>query len=92
MTLAGVLPTPAVALLGEESGAVVSASHNPAEYNGVKFFSRGTKLTDDEEEAIEAELDAPPAPPPEGPWSSRRVLRTGTSTCSASASARSSRA
>ena len=60
VTLAGVLPTPAVALLGEKSGAVVSASHNPAEYNGVKFFSRGTKLTDDEEEAIEAELDAPP--------------------------------
>jgi len=31
----GVLPTPAVALLAEASGAVVSASHNPPEYNGV---------------------------------------------------------
>jgi phosphoglucosamine mutase len=37
----------------------VSASHNPAEYNGVKFFARGTKLTDEEEEAVEALFDAP---------------------------------
>ncbi len=57
--LGGVLPTAAVALLAEESGAVVSASHNPAEYNGVKFFAHGTKLTDDEEEAVEALLGAP---------------------------------
>jgi phosphoglucosamine mutase len=58
--LGGVLPTPAVALLQEGAGAVVSASHNPAEYNGVKFFgSGGTKLTDAEEEAIEGLLDAP---------------------------------
>jgi phosphoglucosamine mutase len=55
---AGVLPTPAVALLAEESGAVISASHNPPEYNGVKFFHRGWKLEDEEEEAIEALLDA----------------------------------
>jgi phosphoglucosamine mutase len=54
--LAGVLPTPAVALLAEEAGAVVSASHNPAEYNGVKFFSGGRKLTDAEEEAVEGLL------------------------------------
>jgi phosphoglucosamine mutase len=58
--LAGVLPTPAVALLAQDLGAVVSASHNPPEYNGVKLFDRdGRKLTDDEEEAIEALLDAP---------------------------------
>ncbi len=57
--LAGVLPTPAVALLAEDLGAVVSASHNPPEYNGVKLFDRdGRKLADDEEEAIEALLDA----------------------------------
>ena len=55
---AGVLPTPAVALLAEESGAVISASHNPPEYNGVKFFRGGWKLEDDEEEAIESLLDA----------------------------------
>jgi phosphoglucosamine mutase len=54
----GVLPTPAVALLAEESGAVISASHNPPEYNGIKFFHGGWKLEDDEEEAIEALLDA----------------------------------
>jgi len=57
--LAGVLPTPAVALLAEESGAVISASHNPPEYNGVKFFAAGAKLTDEEEEAVEALLGAP---------------------------------
>jgi phosphoglucosamine mutase len=60
VVLGGVLPTPAVALLQEEMGAVVSASHNPAEYNGVKFFgAAGTKLTDAEEEAIEELLDVP---------------------------------
>ena len=58
--LAGVLPTPAVALLAQDLGAVVSASHNPPEYNGVKIFDReGRKLTDAEEEDIEALFDAP---------------------------------
>jgi phosphoglucosamine mutase len=57
--LAGVLPTPAVALLRLDLGAVISASHNPPEYNGVKFFDRdGRKLTDAAEEEIEALLDA----------------------------------
>jgi phosphoglucosamine mutase len=57
--LAGVLPTPAVALLGLDLAAVISASHNPPEYNGVKFFDRdGRKLTDGAEEEIEALLDA----------------------------------
>jgi len=57
--LAGVVPTPAVALLGLDLGVVISASHNPPEYNGVKFFdSRGRKLTDAAEEEIEALLDA----------------------------------
>ena len=42
----------------ESCGAVVSASHNPAEYNGIKFFGPdGSKLGDEEEEAIEALLD-----------------------------------
>jgi phosphoglucosamine mutase len=62
IVLGGVLPTPAVALLAEDAGAVVSASHNPAEYNGVKFFRGGWKLEDAEEEAVEALLDAEPAP------------------------------
>ena len=58
--LAGVLPTPAVALLALDLGVVISASHNPPEYNGVKFFDRdGNKLTDASEEEIESLLDAP---------------------------------
>jgi phosphoglucosamine mutase len=61
--LGGVLPTPAVALLALDLGAVVSASHNPPEYNGVKFFDGdGQKLTDASEEEIEALLDEPPRP------------------------------
>jgi phosphoglucosamine mutase len=58
--LAGVLPTPAVALLAEDLGAVISASHNPPEYNGVKIFdAAGSKLSDEDEEAIEGLLEAP---------------------------------
>jgi phosphoglucosamine mutase len=57
--LAGVLPTPAVALLALDLGVVISASHNPPEYNGVKFFDRdGQKLVDATEEEIESLLDA----------------------------------
>ena len=63
--LAGVLPTPAVALLALDLGVVISASHNPPEYNGVKFFDRdGQKLTDAAEEEIEALFDAPFDGPP----------------------------
>jgi phosphoglucosamine mutase len=63
--LAGVLPTPAVALLALDLGAVISASHNPPQYNGVKFFDAGgQKLTDRSEEEIEALLDEPPAVTP----------------------------
>ena len=58
--VAGVLPTPAVALLTLDLGCVITASHNPPEYNGVKFFDRdGQKLTDEQEEQIEALLDQP---------------------------------
>ena len=58
--LAGVLPTPAVALLALDLGAVITASHNPAEYNGVKLFDRdGQKLPDESEEELEALLDEP---------------------------------
>src|SRR5215813_12852742 len=60
--LGGVLPTPAVALLALDLGVVISASHNPPEYNGVKFFdSQGRKLSDASEEQIEALLAAAPA-------------------------------
>jgi phosphoglucosamine mutase len=58
--LGGVLPTPAVALLSLDLGIVVSASHNPPAYNGIKFFDgAGQKLTDAAEEEIEALLDEP---------------------------------
>jgi phosphoglucosamine mutase len=73
--LAGVLPTPAVALLALDLGAVITASHNPPQYNGVKLFGPGgQKLTDREEEQIEALLDAPPAGRP------GRVDRVGIAT------------
>jgi len=57
----GVIPTPgvgfAVRAVGANGGAVVSASHNPAEYNGVKLFdSGGVKLRDGDEAAIEEYL------------------------------------
>ena len=60
----GPMPTPAVAYLTRtfraEAGIVISASHNPYYDNGIKFFSiDGTKLPDDVEEAIEAEMDKP---------------------------------
>ncbi|KXI21826.1 phosphoglucosamine mutase [Photobacterium sanguinicancri] len=60
----GPMPTPAVAYLTRtfraEAGIVISASHNPYYDNGIKFFSaQGTKLPDEIEFAIEAELDKP---------------------------------
>jgi phosphoglucosamine mutase len=65
--LAGILPTPAVALLALDLGVVISASHNPPEYNGVKFFRKdGSKLADEDEEAIEALLEEPPSRPERG--------------------------
>ena len=56
--LAGIIPTPAVALLVRElnaaGGAVISASHNPPEYNGIKLFdAQGFKLPDEVEDRIE---------------------------------------
>jgi phosphoglucosamine mutase len=55
--LGGVLPTPAVAFLADDLGIVISASHNPPEYNGVKVFRSGGKLVDEQEEEIEALFD-----------------------------------
>lgn len=58
----GIVSTPLVAYLVKEGsfsgGAVISASHNPYEYNGIKFFDTdGFKLTDDEEDQIQAMID-----------------------------------
>jgi phosphoglucosamine mutase len=68
--LTGPLPTPAIAYLtrtqGAQAGIVISASHNPYDDNGIKFFSAlGEKLPDEIELAIEAEVDQPfvTAPP-----------------------------
>jgi len=54
----GILPTPAVAcmikILDADGGVMITASHNPVEYNGIKFFNeKGLKLTDEMENSIE---------------------------------------
>lgn len=59
----GIAPTPAVAYLvkktGSLCGVVISASHNPAEFNGIKFFTNaGTKLPEELEKSIEAEIES----------------------------------
>jgi phosphoglucosamine mutase len=64
VVLCGPLPTPAVAYLTRAqrltAGVVISASHNPYPDNGIKFFSgRGTKLPDEIETQIEAQIEAP---------------------------------
>ena len=70
--LVGELPTPGVAYItkdfGAEAGIMISASHNPYEYNGFKIFSHeGYKLSDEAEAQIEALIfsEALPAPPQE---------------------------
>ena len=65
---AGVLPTPATAFLtadlDADFGVMISASHNPAPDNGIKFFSRGGhKLPDEIEDQIEAALTQEPLSP-----------------------------
>ena len=55
----GVMPTPAIAYLTRkhkvDAGVVISASHNPVEFNGIKFFNgEGYKLSDELEDEIEA--------------------------------------
>ena len=58
----GVVPTPAVAYLTREynadAGVMISASHNPVEYNGIKFFdNRGYKLSDELEDKIQKTIE-----------------------------------
>jgi phosphoglucosamine mutase len=64
VVLAGIIPTPGVAYLTVEekarAGAVISASHNPVDDNGIKFFSdEGLKVSGEVEEAIEKALEQP---------------------------------
>jgi len=68
--LAGIVPTPAVAYLtvrlGADAGVMISASHNPSEYNGLKVFgSGGYKLSDETEQELERMIlgDIPLSPP-----------------------------
>jgi len=60
----GPMPSPAIAYLtqafGATAGVVISASHNPFQDNGVKFFSsKGVKLSDDTQKAIEKKISMP---------------------------------
>lgn len=68
--LADVLPTPAASILvrklGLDLGAVVSASHNPFEDNGIKFFGPdGGKLSDEAESRMESAVGSPETPSPD---------------------------
>ncbi|MDD5794102.1 phosphoglucosamine mutase [Clostridium sp. HCP1S3_A12] len=61
--MVGVIPTPAIAHLtrkyGADAGVMISASHNPVEYNGIKFFDeRGYKLSDDLEDQIQEVIES----------------------------------
>lgn len=77
----GIIPTPAVAFLTRkykaDAGIVISASHNPVEYNGIKFFNQdGYKLPDEVEDKIEAVVrnNCAEVPFPTGGKLGRRVI------------------
>ena len=69
VTFLGIIPTPGVSYLtrtlNADAGVVISASHNPYEDNGIKFFnSKGEKLSDEVEKTIEEWLEHPHEFPP----------------------------
>ncbi|MFT8315883.1 MAG: phosphoglucosamine mutase [Clostridium sp.] len=77
----GVIPTPAIAYLTRkyklDAGVVISASHNPVEYNGIKFFnSQGYKLSDELEDKIQGviENNCKDIPSPSGENLGRKVI------------------
>lgn len=79
----GVIPTPAVAFLTQkykvDAGVVISASHNPVEFNGIKFFDGdGYKLPDEMEDEIESLIrnDMPGIKFPIGPGVGKIKIRT----------------
>jgi phosphoglucosamine mutase len=77
----GVIPTPGVAAitmsLGAAAGVMISASHNPVEDNGIKFFAAdGFKLSDAVEDEIEQRLDDEKLPRPTHVRVGRAVLRS----------------
>ncbi|MDD6794128.1 MAG: phosphoglucosamine mutase [Clostridiaceae bacterium] len=80
----GVIPTPAVAHLIREynadAGVMISASHNPVEYNGIKFFdNQGFKLSDDLEDQIQSTIEGgfKDVPAPTGTAIGRETIETG---------------
>jgi phosphoglucosamine mutase len=77
----GVVPTPAVAYLtrkyGADAGVVISASHNPVEYNGIKFFNKdGFKLSDELEDTIQEVIESnfQGVPTPTGEMVGRKLV------------------
>ncbi|MBR4356123.1 MAG: phosphoglucosamine mutase [Elusimicrobiaceae bacterium] len=76
----GIAPTPAVAYLVKQTnslcGVVISASHNPAEFNGIKFFTNtGTKLPEELENAIEHDIESlAEIPSPTGTFKQDEIL------------------
>ena len=86
------LPTPAAPLLvrrhGLDLAAVISASHNPYEDNGIKLFAAdGFKLHDDTEHEIEAELEQPPRRRPRASAASGASTGRSRTTCASCTSA-----
>lgn len=80
----GVIPTPAVAYLtrkyGADAGVVISASHNPVEYNGIKFFNnQGYKLKDELEDKIQSVIESnfKDVPMPTGGDLGRKTIEEG---------------
>ncbi|WP_244834433.1 phosphoglucosamine mutase [Clostridium sp. BJN0001] len=80
----GVVPTPAVAYLtrkyGADAGVMISASHNPVEYNGIKFFNdKGYKLSDELEDKIQEIIESgfKNVPSPEGTEIGRKKFEVG---------------
>ena len=80
----GVVPTPAVAHLtrkyGADAGIMISASHNPVEYNGIKFFNdKGYKLSDDLEDEIQRVIESKfeGVPSPTGTNLGREIVEVG---------------
>ncbi len=78
----GVAPTPAVAIITQQlkasAGVVISASHNPYDHNGIKFFSReGLKLPDEVEDEVEAMMQSDMAGCDKDSIGRTRVYREG---------------
>ena len=76
--IVGVIPTPGIAYLTRDlhmdAGIVISASHNPVEYNGIKFFNaEGYKLSDELEDQIQANMEQPPLQLPSGADVGQRI-------------------